>query len=149
MLGLQNEREWAVFCDKVLGQPQLAGDARFHSNSLRNENRAELEAIIVGAFREMTADSVVARLESAEIANAHVNTMADVWNHPQLAARGRWTRVESAAGSVPALLPPAASDSFAYRMDAIPALGQHTDAVLGELGYSAHEIAALRKQGAI
>lgn len=149
MLGLQNEREWAIFCDKVLKQPELATDARFSSNSRRTAARAELRAIIVDAFSSLNNEQVVERLEEAQIANAHMNDMHDLWQHPQLAARKRWTEVDTPVGKVPALLPPGTPNTFAPRMDAIPALGQHTEAILTELGYSRDNIAALREQRAI
>jgi itaconate CoA-transferase len=91
MLGLQNEREWALFCSKVLEQPELATDPRFNSNAARTAARVELRAIIVDVFSKLTAEQVIERLEAAQIANAHVNTMHDMWEHPQLKARGRWT----------------------------------------------------------
>jgi itaconate CoA-transferase len=131
MLGLQNEREWATFCEQVLQQPALARDARFSANARRNAARAELRALIVEVFAALTAEQVVQRLEAAGIANAQVNTMADVWAHAQLQARSRWTEVATPAGPVPALLPPGRDDG---RMDPIPALGQHTRAILAELG---------------
>ncbi len=149
MLGLQNEREWAAFCDKVLRQPALAQEARFSTNSRRSAARVELQAIIVEAFAALTAEQVVARLDDAQIANARVNTMHDVWEHPQLRARHRWREVDTPAGAVPALLPPGSWEEGAPRMDAIPALGAHTDAILGGLGYSAERIAALRAEKAI
>ena len=152
MLGLQNEREWAVFCDKVLGNAGLATDERFSSNSRRNTARAELRAIIVDVFAGMTAAQVAARLDDAQIANAQLNTMADLWQHPQLAARDRWRTVGSPAGPIPALLPPGnwgPDPDAGPRMDAIPALGEHTDAILSELGLDAAQIAALRAEGAI
>ncbi len=149
MLGLQNEREWAAFCDKVLEQPELAGDARFSANFKRSENREVLRAIILEAFSRLTAEQVIERLERAQIANAHVNDMAGVWSHPQLAARQRWSQVASPAGTLPALLPPAANSAFAPRMDAIPALGEHSATLLAELGYAAADIERLRQQGAV
>jgi itaconate CoA-transferase len=144
MLGLQNEREWAVFCDRVLRQPELARDGRFSSNARRAAARAVVDAIVAEAFEPLTAQEVMARLEVAGIANARVNDMQDVWAHPQLAARGRWTEVGTPAGQVPALLPPALPDDVSARMDAVPALGEHTDRVLGELGYSQEAITGLR-----
>src|SRR5690606_37842448 len=102
MLGLQNEREWLAFCDKVLLQPELARDERFSANFKRSENRAELRAIIVETFSTLSADEVIARLDAAPIANAHVNDMAGVWAHPQLKARQRWTDVGSPSGMIPA-----------------------------------------------
>jgi len=149
MLGLQNEREWQVFCDKVLGQPALASDPRFDTNARRNAARAELRAIIVAAFAGLDAEALVARLEAAGIANARVNTMADVWAHPQLAARDRWTEVGTPAGPVAALLPPGTSASDPPRIDEVPALGAHTGAILAELGLDADAIGRLRADGAI
>ena len=149
MFGLQNEREWAMFCDQVLLQPALAKDERFASNAKRSAARETVRAMIVEAFSAFTAEQVVERLDAAQIANARVNTMHDVWNHPQLKARNRWTEVGSAAGPLPALLPPGSWDLSRPRMDAVPALGQHTDALLAELGQSAVQIAALRVAGAI
>ena len=134
MLGLQNEREWQVFCEQVLVQPELAKDPRFDSNFKRNENRQALEAIIIKTFASMTAAEVVARLESAQIANAQVNDMHDLWNHAQLKARKRWVNVDTPAGPVPALLPPGNNAAFSYRMDPIPAVGEHTEAIMRELG---------------
>ena len=144
MLGLQNEREWAVFCEQVLQQPALAHDARLASNAKRNAARDALGRIIVDTFGVLTVAQVVQRLDDAGIANAQVNTMADVWAHAQLKARGRWTTVASAAGPLPALLPPGRDDA---RMDAIPALGQHTRAILAELGLPGDLYLQLQGQG--
>ncbi len=146
MLGLQNDREWQVFCQRVLLQPALAADERFSTNARRTVARDSLRALIVEAFAAMTADQVLARLDAAGIANASVNTMADVWAHPQLLARGRWTEINTPAGPVPALLPPGCT---AARMDAVPALGQHSQAVLAGLGFDARQIDALRRDGTI
>ncbi|MDE2287259.1 MAG: CoA transferase [Burkholderiales bacterium] len=148
MLGLQNEREWVVFCSEVLQQPALAADPRFATNSARSANREALRALIEQAFAGLDAEQAIARLEAARIANAHVNTMHDVWTHPQLAARGRWQTVASPAGMLPALLPPG-GDAFDARMDPIPALGEHTDSVLAELGFTASQIAQWRAQGVV
>ncbi len=148
MLGLQNEREWVSFCEKVLQLPALATDPRFTANFKRVAERVALRQIIVEAFATITAAQVVERLELAQIANAQVNTMRDVWAHPQLQARGRWTTVDSPQGPLPALLPPGSWDSEP-RMDAVPALGQHTDAILAELGYSGSDIEALHTAQAV
>jgi len=149
MLGLQNEREWKVFCESVLQDPALAQDARFSTNSRRHENRGELRKLILDMFAPLTAQEVVARLDQAQIANASVNSMQDLWEHPQLAARERWTEVGSPAGNLPALLPPGVNNTFGFRMDPIPALGQHTDSILAKLGYAQTEIDALRARGAV
>jgi crotonobetainyl-CoA:carnitine CoA-transferase CaiB-like acyl-CoA transferase len=147
MLGLQNEREWAVFCAEVLRRAELATDARFSANSKRSENRDALKAIIEETFVPLKAAQVVARLDAAQIANARVNAMDEVWAHPQLAARGRWVNVGTPVGPVPALKPPGVSDGFEYRMDPIPAVGEHSEAILRELGYAEEEVAALRAAG--
>lgn len=136
MLGLQNEREWALFCERVLNRPELATDVRFDANPKRVSNKVELRAIITDIFSTLTATEVVARLDGAGIANAKVNDMGAVWRHPQLMARNRWTTVETPAGKIPALYPPGVPASFNVRMDAIPDVGQHTDAILRELGFS-------------
>jgi len=149
MLGLQNEREWAAFCAEVLQRPELATDARFSANARRHENRAALEAIILQVFGKLTAAQVVERLDRAQIANARVNTMEEVWAHPQLAARARWVEVDSPVGAIPALKPPGVTEAFDYRMGRIPALGEHSDAILRELGYAEGEINALRASGAV
>ena len=149
MLGLQNEREWVAFCAEVLRRPELARDPRFDSNPRRNQARAELTAIVVDTFAALTADEVIARLDAAGIANAHVNDMRALWAHPQLAARSRWREVDTPAGPVPALVPPGLPGGPDARMDAVPALGAHTDAILAELGYDSGDVARLRADGAI
>lgn len=146
MLGVQNEREWTAFCRDVLRRPELAGDDRFTSNSKRVANREALHAAIAEAFAGLTAQQAIARLDAAQIANAGVNDMQDVWAHPQLAARDRWREIATPAGTVPALLPPGREDA---PMGAVPALGEHTETILAELGYGRDDIAALRTQGAI
>ncbi|XAH25942.1 CaiB/BaiF CoA-transferase family protein [Xylophilus sp. GW821-FHT01B05] len=149
MLGLQNEREWQSFCAVVLEQPTLAADPRFDANAKRNANREALKAIIHNSFGALSTEQVLARLDAAQIANARMNDMAGLWAHPQLQARGRWRTVGSPAGDIPALLPPGRNSSFDYRMEAIPAVGQHTEAILQSLGRNAADIAALRTAQAI
>ncbi|WP_096699929.1 CaiB/BaiF CoA-transferase family protein [Polaromonas sp. AER18D-145] len=149
MLGLQNEREWVSFCKLVLQQPGLATDARFDSNARRNEHRDALKAIILAAFAGMSTAEVTTRLDEAQIANARMNSMAELWAHPQLKARDRWRQVASPVGDIPALLPPGRISSFDYRMDPIPAVGQHTRAILRELGQGDDAIAALQQTDAI
>ena len=149
MMGLQNEREWDRFCKVVLQQPELLADERFSSNSRRVANRDALREVIAQIFGAMTADDVVQRLEEAQIANAHVNDMHDVWKHPQLQARDRWTRIETPIGPIPALLPPGKTDAYAPRMDPVPGLGEHSEAILRELGWSAPDVGRLRQIGAI
>jgi itaconate CoA-transferase len=149
MVGLQNEREWAVFCDKVLEKPELKNDERFSSSSRRSNAREQLRKIIEDAFSGMSGEQVVARLEAAKIGNSAMNDMAHVWNHQQLAARKRWAEVDTTVGKVKALLPPGMPRDFDPRMDAIPGIGEHTDAILAELGYGEEQIAHLRQSGVI
>jgi itaconate CoA-transferase len=149
MLGLQNEREWVVFCEQVLQQPALATDERYASNSKRTAARDELRAVIVAAFKPLTAAQLIERLETAGIANARMNDMHDVWAHEQLKARHRWVEVETPKGRVPALVPPGIPPSGAPRMDPVPALGQHTQAILRELGYDDATIMRLHANRAI
>ncbi|NMZ01603.1 CoA transferase [Pseudomonas proteolytica] len=149
MLGLQNEREWQLFCDKVLLTPELAKDERFSANFKRVENRQALRALIVESFSTLNFDAVFDRLEHAQIANARVNDMQGVWDHPQLQARDRWREVETSAGTVPSLIPPGSNSAFEPRMDAVPGLGQHTEQVLRELGLDKDRIEQMRAAGAI
>jgi len=149
MLGLQNEREWALFCEKVLLDPALATDERFSANFKRSENREVLRTIIVNGFAALSVDEVVARLEDAQIANARVNDMQGVWNHPQLKARDGWREVDSPVGKLPSLLPPGRNAAFTPRMDAVPALGQHTASILAELGFSSEDRARLATTGVV
>ena len=149
MLGLQNEREWRLFCDKVLERPGLAEDSRFASNAARNASRDALRQEISDVFSTLTAEQLIARLDVAGIANARMNDMAGVWQHAQLEARARWREVGSPAGPIPALLPPGRTSDWEPRMDAVPALGQHTRAILAELGCSDDEIEELDAAGAI
>jgi itaconate CoA-transferase len=149
MFGLQNEREWKNFCEQVLQQPALTTDSRFNSNKLRVASRDELRALIVAAFTDLKTPEVIARLDAADIANARVNTMQEVWTHEQLRARHRWTEVDTPVGKVPALLPPGMPEGITPRMDPVPSLGEHSDAILRELGYDAATIAKLRAERAI
>jgi itaconate CoA-transferase len=149
VLGLQNEREWKLFCETVMQDAALATDPRFDSNAHRHENRTELKAIIDACFAKLTTAEVCERLDQAPIANARMNDMEGLWAHPQLAARQRWQTVGSPAGDIPALLPPGKNSAFTYRMDPIPQLGEHTEATLKSLGHSAEAIANLRAKKAI
>ena len=149
MLGLQNEREWQAFCDKVLLAPALAKDERFAGNARRTAAREALRDIIHQTFATLSHEQVVQRLEAAQIANAELRDMAGLWQHEQLAARGRWREVTTPAGPVPTLLPPGSWTDGEPRLDAVPALGQHTEAILAELGLDATAIAALRAAAAI
>ncbi|MGR3570976.1 CaiB/BaiF CoA transferase family protein [Brevirhabdus sp.] len=149
LLGLQNEREWLSFCRNVLETPALAQDARFASNALRSENRAPLEVLIAAGLAEMTGAQAIARLDAAGIANARMNDMAGLWDHPQLKARDRWRHVDTPEGPIPAMLPPGGSADYAPRMDPVPALGAQSETVLADLGFAEGEIAEMRAEGVI
>jgi itaconate CoA-transferase len=148
-LSVQNEREFERFCSVVLEKPAIKGDPRYASGPARLENRAALHAEIEGVFSKLSTAQVVARLEAADIANARLNSLQEFWNHPQLAARGRWTKVGSPAGELDALKPPANISGSEPRMDAIPAVGQHSRAILAELGFSEAEIERLAADRAL
>ncbi len=134
MLGMQNEREWTIFCNEILQKPDLLKDERFTSTSVRSKNRKELREIIESVFADFEADDVLERLQRAGIANAKLNDMPGLWAHPQLKARDRWTEVDSPGGMVPALKPAGAAEGFEVRMDPIPSVGQHSEAIFEEFG---------------
>ncbi|MEO9189486.1 MAG: CaiB/BaiF CoA-transferase family protein [Acetobacteraceae bacterium] len=149
IFGLQNEREWAVFCTKVMGLPDWATDPRYCNNSARREHREELTAEIEAFFTDKTSLDIVALLDAAGIANGRLNDTRDLWDHPQLAARDRWRDIASPVGPLRALLPAVTFTDTEAAMGEVPALGQHTDAVLAELGYAPADIAAMRAAGAV
>ena len=148
-LSVQNEREFARFCETVLGNAALAKDARFSSSPARQKNREAMHAEIDRVFSQLETAQVIERLEAADIANARLNDMAQFWRHPQLAARDRWAKVGSPAGELDLLKPPFNLSGFEPRLDPVPGLGEHTAAILGELGFGEAELGALRKDGAI
>ena len=137
------------FCEQVLGNSKLAKDARYDNNTKRNQRRTEVVELIQRVFGAMTAEQVVAKLDATGIANARVNTPEEVWQHPQFKARNRWREMGSPVGVLPTLLPPTTMPDFEARLDPVPAVGEHTERILGELGYSSGDIAALRETGAV
>jgi itaconate CoA-transferase len=145
-LGLQNEREWKKFCEVVLERPQLFADPRFDSNAKRVQNLAQLDLVMQEIFQKLTGAEIIARLETAQIANARMNTMQEFVEHPQLKARGRWSEVGSPVGPLPALLPPVTMENVETVMKEVPALGQQTDAILAEVGFDAATIAGWRRE---
>jgi itaconate CoA-transferase len=148
-LSVQNEREFGRFCEQVLGNKALAVQPRFATGPARLANREALHAEIDAVFRKLTASELIERLDAADIANARLNSMEDFWRHAQLAARGRWASVPSPAGSIEALKPPFNLSAFEPRMGPVPALGEHTRALLAELGYAQGEIEQLGAEGVI
>jgi crotonobetainyl-CoA:carnitine CoA-transferase CaiB-like acyl-CoA transferase len=142
-LSIQNEREFARFCERVLHDRDLAADPRFFSGPARQQNRDAMHAAIDEVFSTLSSNELIGRLESAQIANARLNSMEEFWRHPQLAARDRWRSVGSPAGELAMLKPPFNLDGMEPRMDPVPAVGEHTRAILAELGYSQEEIEGL------
>jgi itaconate CoA-transferase len=140
IFGIHSSREWAAFCAIVLERPELGEDARFQTNKLRVEHRAAMDSAILDVFRSLTAAEVVERLERADIANARIHSVAQFIQHPQLAARHSWRQVDSPVGPVPALIPPVRMRGVDPIMGAIPELGQHSEAILAELGFDAGTI---------
>ncbi|MBE9375892.1 CoA transferase [Saccharopolyspora sp. HNM0983] len=141
-LGVQNEREWAVFCAQVLGQPDLAADERFDANPKRVHNQEQLRAVIEHEFAALSSAEIVQRLEGAGIANARMRTMGEFAEHPQLESRQRWREVGSPVGPLRALLPPVTVAGREPRMDPVPAIGEHTESVLAELDSRPDETAS-------
>jgi itaconate CoA-transferase len=135
LFAVQNDREWASFCELVLERPELAHSKYFINNSNRIKNRELLTDIILQTFSHYSQNEIILRLEQAKIANANVNTLADVWNHPQLKARQRWTEVDTPVGKIPTLKPVGSSHSDDFQLTKVPALGEHTESILKELGF--------------
>ena len=148
-LAIQNAREWSRFCADVLQRPELADDARFAVNAARVTNRAALDAVILATLCELSSEEALARLDAAGIANARVGSIEEFAQHPQLSARQRWREVASPAGPVRALLPPVSINGVEPVMGAIPQVGEHTDAILAELGFPRATIDSWHERGMI
>lgn len=149
LLGVQNDREWKLFAREVLQRPDLADDPRFTGNAQRVAHRDDIDAVAEEAFAGIDSAELIRRLDQAGIANGRINDVHDVWNHPQLAARGRWATVGIPGGEIPALLPPGRRDVADARLGPVPTLGEHTRAILTELGYAEADATALAAAGAI
>jgi itaconate CoA-transferase len=144
VLGTTNDREWRRLAVDVLERPVLADDPRYASNSLRVEHRAELDQVIVAWAAVHTLAEGRAAAEAAGLGHARLNTPTEVLDHPQLAERGRWCEFESPVGSLTGLLPPPEVAGWDWRLDPVPALGEHSESILRELGYSDSDIAEMR-----
>jgi itaconate CoA-transferase len=147
--GIQNEREWERFCEAVLGRPEMTNDELFDDNSRRVENREALEEEISAILRGLSSEEALVKLEKAGIANARMQTVRELIEHPQLDARDRWREVGSPAGPLRALLPPVAMSDVEPVMAPIPSVGEHTEEILKELSYDEGAIDALRREAAI
>jgi crotonobetainyl-CoA:carnitine CoA-transferase CaiB-like acyl-CoA transferase len=148
-LAIQNAREWRRFCADVLRRPELETDARFRTNADRVRNRPALDAAIGAVLTQLAAAEVLGRLEAAGIASARVGSIAEFVDHPQLRARDRWREIGSPAGPLRALLPPIDISGVEPVMGAVPSLGEHTEAILSELGFTDDAVAAWRKEGTV
>ncbi len=149
IFGLHNNREWAAFSTNVLRRPALADDERFQSNHLRVLHREAMNAEIDGVFSALSTEEIVARLDATQIANARINTVEQFIDHPQLAGRRAWRQVDSPRGPLPALVPPVRMEDVEPVMGAIPALGEHSAAILAELGFDAGTIQRWKQEGVI
>jgi itaconate CoA-transferase len=148
-LGLQNEREWVKFCEAVLERPELETDPRFDTNSRRVENGEELDEAIEEAFKDLSSEDVISRLDEAQIANARMRTVQEFLDHPQLEARDRWREVDSPVGPIRALVPPVTMQGVESVMEPIPEVGEHTDAILEELDLDPDAVGSFREAGAV
>jgi crotonobetainyl-CoA:carnitine CoA-transferase CaiB-like acyl-CoA transferase len=149
IFGVHSNREWATFCSTVLERPALAVDARFQGNHQRVAHRPEMDAEIEGVFAGLSTAEVVQRLDVAQIANARMNTLDGFVAHPQLSARDNWRTVQSSVGPIPALIPPVRMESVDPVMGAVPGLGEHTESILADLGFTSSTIDAWRRDGII
>jgi crotonobetainyl-CoA:carnitine CoA-transferase CaiB-like acyl-CoA transferase len=149
VLGTTNDREWQRLARDIIARPDLADDARFATNSGRCEHRDVLNEAIGSWCATNDLADIQKIADDAGIGNSRYNRPSEVLVHPQLSERDRWRRVDTPAGPIDAILPPPIIDGFEFPMGAVPGLGQHTDAVLAELGFTSQEIAGLRERGAI
>jgi itaconate CoA-transferase len=149
VLGTTNDREWQRLARDVLGHPDLAQDPRYATNAGRCERRAELDAVIAAWAARLPLAECRAAAEAASLGHARLNRPTEILDHPQLAQRDRWREIDSPAGPVLGLLPPPVADGWEWRLDPIPALGEHTVPVLRELGFDSGEVAAMRDAGVI
>ena len=148
-VAVQNAREWSRFCTRVIERADVENDERFRTNELRLQNRQALRSLIESAFAALSSAEIVAKLEAAQIASARMNSVQEFLEHPQLTARGRWAQVGSEAGPLRALRPPVLMEGIEPLMGDVPALGQHTSAILEELGFTREVIAGWRAEAVI
>ncbi|MFK4021411.1 CaiB/BaiF CoA transferase family protein [Streptomyces albogriseolus] len=149
LFSIQNEREWAALCREFLGRPELTDDPRFATSSDRVAHRDELNAIVADRCARDDAEELLKNLEGIGIACAGVNDVAAFLDHPVLAERGRWREIGVPGGTAEALLPPADLAGLPPRMDPVPAVGEHTETILRDLGRTPEDIEALRADAVI
>jgi formyl-CoA transferase len=149
MIAVQNNGEWARFCNIVLDRPDLVDDSRFSTNSQRVAHREELLDVVTEGFGKHGVSELEGLLDEAQVAHGRLSEIIDLVNNPALRSRRRWRAIPTPAGEVSVLLPPADIAGTEPRMLPVPALGEHTDRVLAELGYTPDRIAALRETRAV
>ncbi len=149
LIGIQSEREWAAFCERVLYRPDLLHDPRFRTNTQRIRHRTALEVQIQESFSTLTIEEAISRLDGAQIAYGQMRSVQEFLEHPQLQARQRWRNVDSPVGPLWALLPPALPDNVEPTFKPVPAVGQHTTAILREFAFSEEQIAEWRANGVL
>jgi crotonobetainyl-CoA:carnitine CoA-transferase CaiB-like acyl-CoA transferase len=149
VLGTTNDREWHRLAKDVLHRPDLADDPRYARNSDRVARRAELDAVIARWAAALTLEQCRKAAEAAGLGHARLNLPTEVLDHPQLTERARWREIGSPVGLVLGLLPPPESPDWDWRLDPVPALGEHTEPVLRELGFAPEDLAAMRAAGVI
>jgi formyl-CoA transferase len=149
LIGVQNDRGWTQLVTEVFGRPDLADHPRFATNILRVQHRGEVDALVAELTREFKTADLDDKLAQAGVPAAQLNDMRALLEHPQLEARDRWREVGTEAGPIRGVLPPMTFEDVEMRMDAVPALGQQTDAILGSLGRSAEQIESMRSSGIV
>jgi crotonobetainyl-CoA:carnitine CoA-transferase CaiB-like acyl-CoA transferase len=148
LIGVQNDREWARLAEVLLGRRELAEDPRYATNRERVRHREETDALVADAVGRRATAEVTAALDAAGIAYGRLNEMAGVLAHPQLAARDRWVEIDTPAGPVRQLRPVVELPGSPPRLEPVPALGEHTEKILTELGYTAADLDRMRAEGA-
>lgn len=148
VLGIQNDREWVRLATEVLGDPSLAVDPDYATNVARVRNREKVDGVVGAAMSRLTIDEAVDALDRARIASARLNTIADVLDHPQLVARDRWRQVRTPVGTIRGLRS-AVEPVGEVPLAGVPSLGQHTEAILAEIGLNAEEVRQLRNRGVV
>ncbi|MFJ8676057.1 CaiB/BaiF CoA transferase family protein [Streptomyces sp. NPDC093589] len=149
LFSVQNEREWAALCEQALQRPELVDDPRFATSSARVAHREEVNEVVAAWCGGHSSAELARLLDAANIANVGVNDVQEFLDHPVLEGRDRWREVGTPGGPVPALLPPADLGGVTPRMDPVPAVGEHTERILADLGRTPAEIEALRADGVI
>ncbi len=148
LIGVQNELGWRRLVE-VLGRPELGEHPDYATNMERCRHRADVDLLVGEQTGRWRTEDLLAALLAAGVPAARLNDVAGVADHPQLSDRHRWVDVGTEVGPVQALLPPAVFRGAPARMDPVPALGEHTDAVLAELGYPPQVVAELRARGVV